>query len=83
MRKKIIKLYIISLILSLFSFTSYSQEVPQRVFEGVENAPAILNNIDFNDVRNSGTWAKEAIYEVSALGFIKGYGNRVFGRKTM
>jgi len=82
LRKKIIKLYIISLILSLFSFTSYSQEVPQRVFEGVENAPAILNNIDFNDVRNSGTWAKEAIYEVSALGFIKGYGNRVFGRRN-
>lgn len=82
LRKKTAKLHIILLILSVFSFTSYSQEAPQRIFEGVENAPAIINNIDFNDVRTSGTWAKEAIYQVSALGIIKGYGNRVFGRRN-
>ena len=61
-------------------YSQYSQEVPQRILEGVDNASAVLNNIDFNDVRNSGTWATEAIYEVSALGIIKGYGNRTFGR---
>ncbi|MDQ2084969.1 S-layer homology domain-containing protein [Herbivorax sp. ANBcel31] len=66
--------------LLLFSTALYSQEVPQRVFEGTDNASTVLNNIDFDDVRNSGTWGTEAIYEVSALGMIKGYGNRIFGR---
>ncbi len=82
LRKKIAKLHLILIILLIFPFSSYSQEAPQRVFEGVENALAVLNNIDFNDVKNSGTWAKEAIYEVSALGIIKGYGNRYFGRRN-
>ena len=50
LRKKIAKLHLILIILLIFPFSSYSQEAPQRVFEGVENALAVLNNIDFNDV---------------------------------
>ncbi|TYQ15317.1 UNVERIFIED_CONTAM: S-layer family protein [Acetivibrio alkalicellulosi] len=50
------------------------------IFEGIDNGSVRLNNIDFHDVRNSGTWATEAIYEVGALDIIKGYGNRIFGR---
>lgn len=85
-KKKTAKLHIITLICLLIfpsiSYSQYSQETPQKVFLGADNASAILNNIDFNDVKNSGTWAAEAIYEVSALGIIKGYGDKTFGHRN-
>lgn len=75
----------LALILSLFTsvtfFTlAYSEEVPEKVYYGVENASTMLNNIDFTDVKNSRAWAKEAICEVASLDIIKGYGNKIFGR---
>lgn len=58
-----------------------AKEVPEEVYTGTDNASVILNNINYNDVRNSNTWAKEAIYETGALGIMKGYGDRQFGLK--
>lgn len=81
MRKKIVLLvsflYISFLITDFYSV--YSEEVPVKAYQGVENTSVIINNIDFTDVKNSRTWSKEAIAETSTLGIIKGYGNKVFG----
>jgi len=57
----------------------FAAETPEKVYTGIENATAILNNINYTDVNNSNTWAKEAIYETGALGLFKGYGNKQFG----
>lgn len=55
-------------------------ELPVKVYAGANNAREIIQNITFNDI--SGTpatyWAKDAIYEVSALEAIKGFGDRSF-----
>lgn len=55
-------------------------EQAEKTFNGITNADVILNNIDYSDVKGSGTWAAEAIYETGALDIIKGYGDRRFGR---
>lgn len=55
-------------------------ETPEAVYNGIGNASVMINNMDFNDVKNSDTWAKQAIYESSGLDIMKGYGNRQFGR---
>ncbi|MFZ5989958.1 MAG: S-layer homology domain-containing protein [Bacillota bacterium] len=67
-------------ILFTFAASAYTDEVPEKVYFGVDNASTLINNIDFRDVRSSRTWAKEAICEVGALDIIKGYGDKVFGR---
>ncbi|MCR4435318.1 MAG: S-layer homology domain-containing protein [Clostridiales bacterium] len=59
-----------------------SEEVPEKVFSGIGNASTIIANIDYQDVKASGTWAKEAIYETGALDLMKGYGDRQFGLKS-
>ncbi|HHV98319.1 MAG TPA: S-layer homology domain-containing protein [Clostridiaceae bacterium] len=61
----------------------FAAENPEKVYTGIENAAAVLNNIDYTDVKNSNTWAKEAIYETGALGLFKGYGNKQFGRSAL
>jgi len=65
--------------LSAWTVPVFAAENPEKVFSGIENATAVLNNIDYTDVKNSNTWAKEAIYETGALGLFKGYGNKQFG----
>lgn len=55
-------------------------EAPEAVYTGSGMAGSVLQNLDFNDVRNSNTWAKEAIYSTAALDIMKGYGDRQFGR---
>lgn len=71
---------LLALVLSI-TFTCSSKavtkEVPEEIFEGVDNASVILNNISYRDVNN--TWAKEAVYQTGALGIMKGYGDRYFG----
>jgi len=57
-----------------------SNEVPEKVYEGDTNAAVMLRNLDYADVRNSNTWAKEAIYQTGALDVLKGFGNKQFGR---
>ncbi len=69
----------IAITFSGLAVPAFAAEVPDRVYTGIENATAVLNNIDYSDVKNSNTWAKEAIYETGALGLFKGYGNRQFG----
>lgn len=59
---------------------AFSAQAPEKVYTGIESATVVLNNIDYTDVRNSNTWAKEAIYETGALGLFKGFGNKQFGR---
>lgn len=54
-------------------------EIPEREFQGFLDSDVIFNNIDFTDLRDSNSWAKEAIYEVGSIGAMKGYGNRIFG----
>ncbi|HOM02228.1 MAG TPA: S-layer homology domain-containing protein [Acetivibrio sp.] len=72
---------IFSFILSFaFNVPIHAEEEPEKVYYGLKNASAVLDNINFTDVRNFGTWAKEAICEAAALDIVKGYGNRVFGR---
>lgn len=55
-------------------------EQAEKVYKGIADAQVVLNNLDYYDVRNSGTWATEAIYETGALDVIKGYGDKRFGR---
>ncbi len=57
-------------------------ETPETSFTGSSDASAVLNNLRYNDVRNSNTWAKEAIYEQGALDIIKGFGSQTFGLNT-
>ena len=38
-----------------------SAEVPEAIYNGANNASVMLNNMNYNDVTNSNTWAKEAI----------------------
>jgi len=59
---------------------SAATEAVEAAFEGSDNAGVVLNNLDYNDVRNTNVWSKEAIYRTGALDIIKGYGNRNFGR---
>ncbi len=55
------------------------EKIPERVFEGGEISSAILANLDYTDVKNSVTWAKDAIWETGALELMKGYGEKRFG----
>lgn len=55
-------------------------ETPDKVFTGSSLASSVLKNLEYNDVRNSNTWAKEAIYSAGALDIMKGYGDKQFGR---
>lgn len=78
----------ISMILTMLLAFSYSwavaaqpvPETPEAVYSGISNASVMLNNMDYTDVKNSNTWAKEAIYETAALDMMKGYGAKNFGR---
>lgn len=56
-----------------------AEETPERSFTGYALALPILANLDYTDVRQTNTWAKEAIWEISALEFMKGYGEKRFG----
>lgn len=56
-----------------------SYETPEMTFTGSNNATVIINNLNYQDVGNSNTWAKEAIYRTGALELMKGYGDRQFG----
>lgn len=70
---------IISFILLMPYAATAEDETPDRVFTGLESSNAILHNIDYEDVKNSDSWAKDAIWETGALELLKGYGNRIFG----
>ncbi|HEY9059082.1 MAG TPA: S-layer homology domain-containing protein [Pseudobacteroides sp.] len=74
-----VSLLVIMLASGIFSWAANEKEVPEAIYTGIDNASVILTNIDYIDVKNSNTWAKEAIYETGALGIMKGYGNRNFG----
>ncbi|NTV88749.1 MAG: S-layer homology domain-containing protein, partial [Clostridiales bacterium] len=68
--------------LSIFPQDGSAAETVEAVYPGDTSAVAILNNLDYSDVRSSNTWAKEAIYETGALEIIKGMKNmsKRFGR---
>jgi hypothetical protein len=72
-----------SLIILFFIFMPFTAkaaaETPARIFTGIESSDAILKNLDYEDVKNSDSWAKSAIWETGALELLKGYGNRIFG----
>jgi hypothetical protein len=72
----------VMLIFAGMPLTAAAAETPEKTFTGDANAAAILKNLDFADVRQSDTWAKDAIYEAGALEIIKGMKNmdRRFGR---
>ncbi|HOV26462.1 MAG TPA: S-layer homology domain-containing protein [Pseudobacteroides sp.] len=76
---RIVSLLLIVNVSGILSWAANEKEVPEAIYYGIDNASVIINNIDYIDVRNSDTWAKEAIYETGALGIMKGYGNRNFG----
>lgn len=81
LRIRISLVIILSLVLPFaLNIPMHAEEAPEKIYYGLENASAALGNINFGDVRNSGTWAKEAICMSAALDIVKGYGNRVFGR---
>lgn len=58
-------------------------ESPVRVFTGRPSPVAVLANLDYQDVVNSDTWAKNAIWETGALELMKGYGAKRFGLSDM
>lgn len=88
MKNKIHRIIAGFLITTVLLFCSWwaaaepTSEVPEAVYSGVDNAAVILKNIDYTDVRNSNSWAKEAIYETGALDIMKGYGSKQFGFKV-
>lgn len=51
-------------------------ETPELTFSGDPKAPAILNNINYTDIRNAGNGLKEAIYQTGALDIFKGFDRR-------
>lgn len=74
--------FLFSLFLLLLSIpypASAVNSIPARIFEGTEDAKAILANLDYNDVRQSNSWAKNAVWETGALELMKGYGEKRFG----
>ncbi len=77
------KLSILLAVTVVFTFAvpsgAVTGETPEETYTGIDNASVILNNINYSDVNNSDTWAKEAVYETGALGIMKGYGDRYFG----
>ena len=83
--KKYFKKYLLNIFIfvSLFflipSVAMGTDEIPERIFTGTESSDAILENLDYTDVKNSSTWAKSAIWETGALELLKGYGNKMFG----
>ena len=62
--------------------TAYAADAPEAVFSGDAGAGAILNNMDYSDIKGTNVWSKPAIYEASALEVIKGFSNmsKRFGR---
>jgi hypothetical protein len=80
MRKKSMALAFAMLLSSITLTSAYAKEVAEKSFTGISTVNTILNNIDYQDVKNSNAWSKEAICDVSALEIMKGYGNRTFGR---
>ena len=60
-----------------------TSETPARTFSGTLKASALLSNISYTDVRNSTSFARDAVYETGALELLKGSltsaGTRVFG----
>lgn len=83
---KIVVWLIISLtLLILFppSVITAEDEIPARFFDGRLSPEVHLNNLDYQDVVNSDTWAKNAIWETGALQLMKGYGAKRFGLSDM
>lgn len=58
--------------------SALSGETPALTLTGTQNAQSVLRNMNFTDVRASGSWAKSAIYECAALELMKG-SSGVFG----
>ena len=83
--KKPFKIVVVSTTLISFLFLALiapvcATEAPEYTYYGIDNASVILKNIDFNDVKISNTWAREAICETAALDIVKGYGDKTFRR---
>lgn len=71
------------LLILLILFTSLSGVVygiedftSQPVYSGMEKGQALFQTLRFNDINNH--WAREAIYEMSALSVMKGVNNTTF-----
>lgn len=64
------------LIFMLFSITCSAD----NTFYAVENSNEIINRMQFNDVDVLGRdyWARDAVYTMTALGIIEGYGGSYF-----
>ena len=81
--RRLVFFILLSLLLSNVPHqTSASNTIPARIFEGSENSKAILANLDYIDVKQSNSWAKNAIWETGALELMKGYGEKRFGLNT-
>lgn len=77
--KKILSILIVlMLLLQGGSLIAYGIEnlAPYPVYEGINNASSLLDTISFQDM--SGHWAGPAIQQASALGLMKGTGNKRF-----
>ncbi|MDP4094130.1 MAG: S-layer homology domain-containing protein [Bacillota bacterium] len=76
---------ILAILVALTVAVPYSPvfaETPELSLTGSSNASTVLNNLNYQDVKASNTWAKEAIYESGALDMMKGYGSNTFGLKN-
>ncbi len=59
-------------------------EVPETMYYGDAKAEAVLANLSYVDVTGGNVWSKEAIYEMGALGIVKGpdSASKLFGRNV-
>lgn len=76
--RKSISFLVSSLILFSYANITIAETTVQNYY-GDTNAITTLKNIDFLDIRGTGTWAAEAIYQTGALSIMKGNGNLSFG----
>lgn len=81
-KKMLIYIIIIVYVFCFQVLTGLMQDNIKHVYKGASDAAVVLRNLDYQDVKNSGTWAKEAIYRAGALNIIKGYGNKRYGLQT-
>ena len=78
--KKILSILLILIIFlqgSILAVYSNENQLTFQSYEGIGHASELLNTINFQDIR--GHWSEPAIQQASALGLVRGIGNRRFG----
>jgi hypothetical protein len=69
-----------ALLLAVFPAGAIAVETPDATYTGGSNSAAVLSNLAYTDMQQKNLWSREAVFETSALGVMKSYDSRSFGR---